>query len=179
MHSCEGSAERNWSQTGCAERYERRAPARPLWILCLFDSRCHRQERAAGFRGGAGRSMGPFSGVRRLPRPDTGSRTRANGTDQYVQSTTPQDAGERSVSPVSSQPRPTTKKARDARVLHRLAAALLRLPPSRVELPKHCTRPSPRREQQPPATADRMTPAESCDYAIVAMLLVWKLMIAT
>ena len=134
----------------------------------------------AGFRGWVGRSMGPFLGVRRLSLPDTGGRTRANGTDQHVQSTTPQEVGERSVSPVSSQPRPTTKKARDARVLHRLAAALLRLPPSRVELPKHCTRPSPRREQQPPATADRMTPAESCDYAIVAMLLlvVWKLMIA-
>ena len=57
--------------------------------------------------------------------PDRVHPTRANVTDQHVQSATSDEAGERSYLPKPSSPRLATKKPRGARVLHRLAATVL------------------------------------------------------
>ena len=57
--------------------------------------------------------------------PDRVHPTRANVTDQHVQSATSDKAGERSYLPTPSSPRLATRKPRGARVLHRLTATVL------------------------------------------------------
>ena len=57
--------------------------------------------------------------------PDRLHPTRANVTNQRVQSATSDEAGGRSYLPTPSSPRLATKKPRGARVIHRLTATVL------------------------------------------------------